>query len=262
MIQSLNEISALDKNFISTGIPSLDSVMGGGLSVSGVHMIAGQSGVGKSRLAIKISKNINYSEKVLIITLETSKQGWASWCNNQIYNPDNYLISEENDYKKICDLILENRPKCVIIDSVNHLDVTISEVEDCVMSLQKVCQLIKCPILLIGQLDMKKGKVEQVRGSQSWCFVPDSVFLMKHYIFDEKKYIKELKNEYEKKRINGNFRKDDGWKSHVLSRIEESLEKEKELNKNKIIFFCSKNRYGPTDKIAYFKHNEIGLEEC
>ena len=63
---------------ISTGIPQLDALLGGGLS-AGTIMLGGHSGMGKSTLALQIAQNISAQGiPVFYYSLEMSKAGIAA----------------------------------------------------------------------------------------------------------------------------------------------------------------------------------------
>jgi DNA repair protein RadA/Sms len=57
---------------ISTGIADLDLVLGGGLMVGGVVLLAGQPGIGKSTILMQISSYISRNKKVLYVSGEES----------------------------------------------------------------------------------------------------------------------------------------------------------------------------------------------
>ncbi len=72
-VQNMGSIS--NKEFetrLSTGFKDLDDVLGGGILLGGVVLIAGQPGIGKSTLLLQVSANIARTEPVLYISGEES----------------------------------------------------------------------------------------------------------------------------------------------------------------------------------------------
>lgn len=67
------------KPFLSTGFPSLDTQLSGGLAAGGLITLAARPGTGKTTAALAIAENVTaYGGKVLYISLEmTTAQLWA-----------------------------------------------------------------------------------------------------------------------------------------------------------------------------------------
>jgi len=57
---------------LATGFPDLDDVLGGGVLLGGVLLLAGQPGIGKSTLLLQITANIAKNEPVLYVSGEES----------------------------------------------------------------------------------------------------------------------------------------------------------------------------------------------
>lgn len=55
---------------VSTGYPSLDSLLGGGLLNSGLYVLAARPGVGKTTFALSIAENVSETGGVLFVSLE------------------------------------------------------------------------------------------------------------------------------------------------------------------------------------------------
>lgn len=56
-----------ETKIISTGIPPLDTLLGGGLYAGSLNVIAGRPGTGKTGLAIQIADNISASGKTVMV---------------------------------------------------------------------------------------------------------------------------------------------------------------------------------------------------
>ncbi len=68
----LTEIGSAHASRISSGIPGLDEVLGGGLVPGAVILLAGDPGIGKSTLLLQVARNISVANKVLYVAGEES----------------------------------------------------------------------------------------------------------------------------------------------------------------------------------------------
>ncbi len=72
-VQSLGSISAGESTpRMTTGIDDLDSVLGGGIVVGGVTLVAGQPGIGKSTLLLQLASYVASKRRVLYVSGEES----------------------------------------------------------------------------------------------------------------------------------------------------------------------------------------------
>lgn len=73
--QAMNSITKSDSTArMSTGFDDLDSVLGGGVLIGGVSLIAGEPGIGKSTLLLQVAAFIAQSVPVLYVSGEESAQ--------------------------------------------------------------------------------------------------------------------------------------------------------------------------------------------
>lgn len=71
--QTVNSIDGDDRNArLATGITDLDTVLGGGILLGGVVLLAGQPGIGKSTLLLQVTAHIAVSQPVLYVSGEES----------------------------------------------------------------------------------------------------------------------------------------------------------------------------------------------
>jgi DNA repair protein RadA/Sms len=124
--QRLGEVRAEEADRISTGVPELDRVLGGGLVPASLVLVGGEPGVGKSTLLLSalgaIARN---GRRTLLVTgeesvaqvklragrLEASEPGAA----------DDVAILAETELDVVCATLERDRPDACVIDSVQTL---------------------------------------------------------------------------------------------------------------------------------------------
>ena len=89
---------------------------------------SGESGVGKSRLAIELAKRLSkrftnegFEGKILYFQTESPLEDFASWVNDTT-DYSNIYCSGESSIDKMIEIIYEVKPYIVFIDSVNEID--------------------------------------------------------------------------------------------------------------------------------------------
>ncbi len=69
---SVGDLAAKDQARLATGMPDVDTVLGGGVVIGSVNLIAGQPGIGKSTLLLQLADSISKKHKVLYVSGEES----------------------------------------------------------------------------------------------------------------------------------------------------------------------------------------------
>jgi circadian clock protein KaiC len=132
--------------FLSTGVPGLDTILGGGLTSDRLFLIEGEPGTGKTTLALQfLHEGVRRGESVIYITLAETRveltavaqsHGWSMdgihvediIPNENILHPDHqFTIFHPSEIEmgmttqRILDAIEKYRPSRVVLDSLSEL---------------------------------------------------------------------------------------------------------------------------------------------
>ncbi len=211
---------------ISSKSLEFDRVLGGGIVLGSVVLIAGDPGIGKSTLLSHLAININESDSskdktdslsVLYVAGEESPQQIR--LRIERINPKaNLSFLDETDVDAISAAIEANKPKLVIVDSIQTLETTdltaapgsVSQVKESAHRLQRIAKRMHIPIFIVGHVT-KEGTVAGPRTLE-----------------------------------------------HLVDVV---LSLEGDPTNSFRILRASKNRFGPTDEVGIFEMSENGMEE-
>jgi DNA repair protein RadA/Sms len=116
----LVDVVAEESERISTGIPELDRVLGGGLVPASLVLVGGEPGVGKSTLLLSALGAISGERRALLVTGEESV-AQVKLRAARVGGCDRIEILAETDLDAICELLERERPAVCVIDSVQTL---------------------------------------------------------------------------------------------------------------------------------------------
>ncbi len=163
-VKIINLADLKQDNFkrLKTGISEFDMVLGGGVVLGSIILIAGDPGIGKSTLLTQIALAI---PKTLYVAGEESARQIKIRVERMNMGI-NLSVLNEVDADIICGFIKETKPPLAIIDSIQTLttaDLTsvagsVGQVRECAHRLQKLAKENHIPILLVGHVT-KEGTV-------------------------------------------------------------------------------------------------------
>jgi len=105
---------------ISTGVPELDRVLGGGLVPASLVLVGGEPGVGKSTMLLMALRAMSADRRVLLVTGEESAaQGKLR--ADRLGGADAVEIVAETDLDVVCETLVSERPEVCVIDSIQTL---------------------------------------------------------------------------------------------------------------------------------------------
>ncbi len=150
---------------ISTGIPEVDRVLGGGMVPNGYFLLGGDPGIGKSTLLLQISAFVSRSGPVLYITAEESAGQTRIRAERLGALPQDLYVMAEGNIQTIEDAIKAKPWHLVVVDSLQTVfDAEIESAPGSVGQVRGVAARLMrvakagCPIFLVGHVN-KEGSM-------------------------------------------------------------------------------------------------------
>src|SRR4051812_160674 len=116
----LVDVVAEETERISTGVPELDRVLGGGLVPASLVLVGGEPGVGKSTLLLNALGAISKDRRALLVTGEESV-AQVKLRAARLGGPGKVEILAETELDAVCATLEKERPAVCVIDSVQTL---------------------------------------------------------------------------------------------------------------------------------------------
>lgn len=220
-IVNLKDVEKQHYQRISTKNDEFDRVLGGGIVMGSVVLIAGDPGVGKSTLLSQLAINVNSSNltngDVLYVAGEESPHQIKLRIDRMAKDVSLDVLNE-TDVDVIIEAVRQVKPTLVIVDSIQTLETqdlsaaagSVSQVKECSHRLQRIAKELHVPIFIVGHVT-KEGTVAGPRTLE-----------------------------------------------HLVDVV---LSLEGESTSNFRMLRGMKNRFGPTDEVGIFEMDEKGLRE-
>src|SRR5688500_10192317 len=162
----LVDVNAEEAHRISTGVPELDRVLGGGIVPASLVLVGGEPGVGKSTLLLTALGAISASgRRALLVTGEEST-AQVKLRAARLGGTDGVEILAETELDTVCATLERERPDVCVIDSVQTLyarDVgstlgSVGQVREAAGRLLRVAKEFGVATILVGHVT-KDGAV-------------------------------------------------------------------------------------------------------
>src|ERR687892_797441 len=116
----LVDVEAADAERISTGVPELDRVLGGGLVPASLVLVSGDPGIGKSTLLLMALRAMSAERKTLLVTGEESS-AQVKLRAERLGGAADVLVLAETNLDDVCATLERERPEVCVVDSVQTL---------------------------------------------------------------------------------------------------------------------------------------------
>jgi DNA repair protein RadA/Sms len=116
----LVDVVAEESERISTGVPELDRVLGGGLVPASLVLVGGEPGVGKSTVLLMALHAMSRTRKCLLVTGEESA-AQVKLRADRLGGSADVEILAETELDTVCATLERERPAVCVIDSVQTL---------------------------------------------------------------------------------------------------------------------------------------------
>jgi DNA repair protein RadA/Sms len=150
---------------ISTGVPELDRVLGGGLVPASLVLLGGEPGVGKSTLLLSALAAISRERRALLVTGEESV-AQVKLRAERLGGAERVEILAETELETVCETLRAERPDVCVIDSVQTLHASevgsapgsVAQVREAASRLLRVAKEHGIATILVGHVT-KDGSV-------------------------------------------------------------------------------------------------------
>jgi len=163
----LREVSMEEQGRIPSGMGELDRVLGGGIVPGSLILVGGDPGIGKSTILLQVCKNLAESGvKVLYISGEESLQQIRMRSVRLGEFRSDVRLASETDLSDIEELIREEKPEVVVIDSIQTMyreDISsspgsVSQVRESTSVFLQIAKRDRISIFIVGHVT-KEGTV-------------------------------------------------------------------------------------------------------
>lgn len=159
-VQRLDQIELTETPRIATGTAELDRVLGGGLVPGSAILIGGHPGAGKSTLLLQTLCRLAARHPCLYITGEESPAQVAMRAERLQLPRDQLKLAAETDVERILDLARKERPKILVIDSIQVMYLTalqsapgsVAQVRESAAALTRFAKQTGTVLLLVGHV--------------------------------------------------------------------------------------------------------------
>jgi DNA repair protein RadA/Sms len=185
---------------VSTTLPNLDRVLGGGVVAGSVILVGGEPGIGKSTLLLQAAQALAASGVVLYVSGEESPQQIALRAQRLGTMSSNIHLFSETAVERIIAEVERMRPVAVIVDSIQtvHTTVTssppgsVAQVRDSAGVLMTAAKRLAVPFFLIGHIT-KEGTIA---GPKALEHIVDTVLYFEGDRFQNYRVIRACKNRF------------------------------------------------------------------
>lgn len=175
-VKNLSEISLEKVSRIKTNIEEFDQILGGGIVLGQVILIAGSPGIGKSTLLLQVADSFKDS---LYVSGEESANQVAMRANRLGTKNKELKIMENTDIDDTVEFARSSKPGALIIDSIQTMTTSdlsgmagsVGQVRECAFRLVRFAKENNIPVFIVGHVT-KEGSVA---GPSVLAHIVDSV---------------------------------------------------------------------------------------
>lgn len=197
---SLKNSSAKDSPRLVSGVDEIDDVLGGGVVVGSVNLIAGQPGIGKSTLLLQLADAIANKTDVLYVSGEESAHQVAMRAQRLGVKAAKLQLATSNVTEDIASTIASGKHKLVVVDSIQAIACqalpsaagTVSQITNSTQLLTIAAKQSGTALLLVGHVT-KEGSIA---GPKVLEHVVDVVLQLEGDRYGGFKVLRAIKNRY------------------------------------------------------------------
>src|SRR5690348_733920 len=195
----LGQVRTSEAERISTGVPELDRVLGGGLVPASLVLVGGEPGVGKSTLLLSALAAISKNRRALLVTGEEST-AQVKLRAARLGGAEKVEILAETELDTVCATLERERPDVCVIDSVQTLyssalgsaPGSVAQVREAAARLLRVAKESSVATILVGHVT-KDGSVA---GPRVLEHLVDCVLQFEGDRYQEHRVLRAVKNRF------------------------------------------------------------------
>src|SRR5829696_7170509 len=196
---SLDEVRAVEsENRVGTGVGELNRVLGGGIVPGSMVLVGGEPGVGKSTLLMQVMGHMG--QVCLMVSGEESPRQVAMSARRLGIEGAGFRVLSETDVDIIEATILEERPRIVVVDSIQTLYSPelsgapggVGQVRECAARLMRLAKSEGIAVILVGHVT-KEGSIA---GPRVLEHMVDTVLQFEGDRFQSFRVLRALKNRF------------------------------------------------------------------
>jgi len=163
---ALAQVEARETERLSSGLPELDRVLGGGLVVGQVALIGGDPGIGKSTLLLQSLAALGAARKVIYVSGEESAEQVALRARRLGLDATGVGLLAEIQLERILATLEAARPEVAVIDSIQTLwsealqsaPGSVAQVRECAAQLTRHAKKAGTALFIVGHVT-KEGAI-------------------------------------------------------------------------------------------------------
>lgn len=156
----LDQVDLQELPRFSSGFSEFDRVLGGGIVPGSAILIGGHPGAGKSTLLLQIMCFLASQGSALYVTGEESLQQVAMRANRLGLPTQQLMMLAETQVETICDLALQVKPRIMVIDSIQVMQMSdiqsapgsVSQVRESAAYLTKFAKQHGIAVVMVGHV--------------------------------------------------------------------------------------------------------------
>ena len=196
----IDEIDTDTTPRVSTNLPDLDRVLGGGIVAGAVVLVGGEPGIGKSTLLLQAAQQLAEIGPVLYVSGEESPRQIALRARRLGTTNSNIRLFSETSVERIVAEAEKLKPSAVIVDSIQTVHTalnasmagSVGQVRDAAGVLMTAAKRTGIPFFLIGHIT-KEGTIA---GPKALEHIVDTVLYFEGEKFQNYRVVRAYKNRF------------------------------------------------------------------
>ncbi len=183
---------------VSSGIPELDVVLGGGIVRGSLVLVGGDPGVGKSTLLTQVSAHLAKAHKVLYLSAEESCSQVKLRCERLGLNSDNLLLLNETNLDDAepafyeAEYVVIDSIQAVYTDALSSSSGSVGQVRECASKLMRIAKSRGITFFIVGHVT-KEGTLA---GPKVLEHIMDAVLYFEGERTENFKILRAVKNRF------------------------------------------------------------------